>query len=155
MSDSASTQNQFASGGGCQANPDFILNPVTATAAAGTTLLLQEGQSNSLITIPALSAAQKIYIPSATGPQGISYTFTASGTLGQICTIAPTGANMTQIYGLLMNTTASGGMTGTAKAAAASVAMSATTVTGDSVSFQSDGSKWYVKGVSAVPASLS
>jgi len=146
LSSAGSTQNQFAAvGSATLAYPSPEAIPKITIAYTSNAYSVSSHDSGATFNIPSSTSDSTITLPApATGcPIGTTYNFQFAGN-GSGAVTFTTATN--SIYGLV-KAPASNGTTYTAYAGATTAVASKTgTYLGDSVSFVSDGGKWYILG---------
>lgn len=134
-----------------------VLNPTTAqlqaglvfnTTATGANVWVQN--SNTLITVPVLSGAATIVLPSPATLIGSVCNIKSVGTLGFACVISGTSSVLGGFLSNVTGAATAGLMVGTYTAglANASVTLTAKSVAGDGVQITSDGTHYLVTGSS-------
>ena len=129
-------------------------NQVIQLVAAGAVAIytVSEADSGKIFLIPVLGAAHGLTINLPAVKAGLRYKFIAQGTLASAAIITPTAIQLINGVLIVLNTTIANSVL--AKNAVDSVQLTATAVIGDWIEIYSDGTKWYVSGVSQVAAGL-
>ncbi len=133
-----------------QANNVFTVLTAMTTASANSANTATNFNlvSGTTYIVPAMAGTCAVTLPANASSAGVNYKFIMSGTVGNAMTL--TSATATKIKGTY---TLSGGIV--IKAAATTGVITATALTGDSLSVIGDGDSWYVTGLGSAAASFS
>ena len=145
-SDTASTQNQYASIAGAPQVPNRL--PITAVGATTATITLNASNNGTTFIVPAMSNTCAVTLPINALGAGMNWKFQVNGTVGNAMTL--TAATATTIKGILA---LSGGIV--IKTAATTTVITATAVAGDVMTIYGDGTNWYILATSSAAAGFS
>lgn len=150
-SDTASTQNPFASYGGTLSVPLLFKQPVSKQTTA-TAFTVSPAQSGTLFSLPSVGAV--ITLPAVASSAGSIWKFVLSAANGTTAWTVTAPANTLKGAVLMGATTATSTVLIMAGDAGTSVAFSTTALAGDHIEVTSDGTYYYVSGVGAATASF-
>ena len=127
------------------------VNVGLALGATATTLAVNLEHANSIISIPAMSNACAISLPTPAVAAQCVFRFRATGTVGNAVTIASGTAS--SCFGVV--TLGPSTMTQLSVPGHTNVVFTATAVAGDWLDYESDGTHYFVKGSSFASAGFS